>query len=152
MTTAGIAAASVVVLICAGLLAIVLARQRVMLVTVRGKSMAPTYRDGERLLLVRRSGYARGDVVMFRTPVRHLVDVDWMVKRAVAIAGDGIPDDLQAQMGMATVPAGRLLVRSDAIDGLDSRHFGLIDAGDVLGVVRSSGYLPHSAAKSRISS
>ena len=48
--------------------------------------------------------------------------------------------------------AGKLLVRSDAADGIDSRHFGLIDACDVIGVARSAGYLPYSAAKRRISS
>jgi signal peptidase I len=149
MTTLGIAAALALIIMSAGLL---LSRRRVMLVTVKGQSMAPAYRDGERLLVVRRSHYAAGDVVMFRTPGRHLADVEWMVKRAAAIGGDSVPDDLRAKVDVATVPAGSLLVRSDAVNGLDSRHFGLIDAGDVLGVVRSAGYRPYSAAKRRINS
>lgn len=152
MTVTGMAVTGAIIVVAAGLLGVVILRRRVILVTVRGQSMAPTYRDGERLLVVRRSRYAAGDVVMFRTPISHLVDVEWLVKRATAVAGDSIPGDLQARIGLPIVPAGRLLVRSDAADGLDSRQLGLIDACDVLGVVRSSGYLPHSAAKRRMSS
>jgi signal peptidase I len=151
MTATGIATTTAFIFVVSSLLALLLIRRRVVLVTVRGRSMAPTYTDGERLLVVRRSRYTAGDVVMFRSP-RQLADVEWMVKRAAAMAGDTVPDDLQAKVGAAIVPAGRLLVRSDAADGLDSRHFGLIDAGDVLGVVRGTGYLPYSAAKRRISS
>jgi signal peptidase I len=152
MILTGIVATSAVIVICTGLLALMLIRRRVILVTVRGQSMAPAYTDGERLVIVRRSRYAPGDVVMFRTPIRHLVDVEWMVKRAAAGPGDTVPCDLRARIGTAIVPAGKLLVRSDAADGIDSRHFGLIDACDVIGVARSAGYLPYSAAKRRISS
>jgi signal peptidase I len=112
------------------------ARRRFMLITVRGTSMAPTYRNGERLI-VRRGGYAAGDVVLFRAPAPHRVQ--WLVKRAVAVGGDPVPADLLARAGVSVVPPGRLLVRSDAPDGLDSRHLGLIDGRDVVGVVRGSG-------------
>jgi signal peptidase I len=111
------------------------ARRNLILITVRGDSMTPTYRHGQRLI-VRRGGYRSGQVVVFRPPSRKVYDVDWIVKRAVAVAGDPVPADLRERAGAEVVPAGRLLVRSDAPDGLDSRQLGLIDDRDVLGVVR----------------
>jgi signal peptidase I len=152
MTILAVAVAGAAIVIGGGILTVGLARRRVVLVTVRGQSMAPTYRDGERLIALRRSRFSAGDVVIFRTPASHFADVDLLVKRAAATAGEGVPADLQARVGLAVVPAGRLLVRSDATEGLDSRHFGLISAADVLGVVRGARYLPHSAANRRISS
>ncbi|HEY3902519.1 MAG TPA: S26 family signal peptidase [Streptosporangiaceae bacterium] len=120
--------------LAAGCLTLAWARRKLILITVRGDSMAPTYRNGQRLL-VRRGGYQAGQVVVFR-PSSRVYDVDWLVKRAVAVAGDPVPADLSEQAAVAVVPAGRLLVRSDAPDGLDSRQLGLIDDRDVLGVVR----------------
>lgn len=116
------------------LLALAWARSRLIMVTVTGRSMMPAYRDGQRLVVVRRARYAVGDVIMFRTPVKHS-DPPWLVKRVAAIAGERVPDDLRVRVGEDIVPAGRLLVRSDAA-GLDSRHFGLLDARDVMGVVK----------------
>jgi signal peptidase I len=118
----------------AGLAALAWARRRFLLVTVKGNSMAPTYRDGQRLI-VRRGRYAAGDVVMFRAPGHLPARVDWLVKRAVAVPGDPVPADMADRAHAAVVPPGRLLVRSDAPDGLDSRQLGLIDDRDVLGVV-----------------
>jgi signal peptidase I len=122
------------------------ARRRLVLITVKGDSMAPAYRDGQRLL-VRRAACRTGEVVVFRPPSPRVYDVDWMVKRAVAVAGDPVPADLSgfatvvaggsggSSPRVSTVPGGRLLVRSDAPDGIDSRQLGLIDDRDVLGVV-----------------
>lgn len=126
------------------------ARRNLVVVTVKGHSMAPAYHDGERVLL-RRGGYRTGDVIMFRfNPASHSApaslpppasfpapapDVDWLMKRVAAVAGDPVPADLTGGAGCGTVPAGRLLVRSDAPGGLDSRQLGLIDARDVIGVV-----------------
>jgi signal peptidase I len=109
-------------------------RRRFLLVTVVGQSMAPTYHDGQRLLL-RRGRYAVGDVVMFAAPDRAGFDVDWLVKRAVALSGDPVPADVAALTGAGTVPRGRLVVRSDAAKGLDSRQLGFIDSRDVIGAV-----------------
>jgi hypothetical protein len=109
-------------------------RRRFLLVTVVGQSMAPTYRDGQRLVL-RRGRYAVGDVVMFPAPDRAGFDVDWLVKRAVALSGDPVPPDVAALTGADTVPRGRLVVRSDAAQGLDSRQLGFIDSRDVIGAV-----------------
>lgn len=121
--------------LAAGCLTLAWARRKLILITVRGDSMAPTYRNGQRLL-VRRGGYQAGQVVVFRPSSPRVYDVGWLVKRAVAIAGDPVPADLSERAAVAVVPAGRLLVRSDAPDGLDSRQLGLIDNRDVLGVVR----------------
>jgi hypothetical protein len=86
---------------------------------------------------VRRGGYAAaGEVVMLRAPDRPGLGVDWLIKRVVATSGDEVPADLVERAGVAVVPAGRLLVRSDATHGLDSRQLGLIDDHDVIGVVR----------------
>jgi signal peptidase I len=112
---------------------LVWARRRFMLITVRGTSMTPTYADGERLLL-RRGGYATGDVVVFRSPMRIPDGMKWLVKRVAAMPGDPVPADMAGRTPMAVVPPGRLLVRSDAV-GLDSRQLGLIEHHDVLGKV-----------------
>jgi signal peptidase I len=111
--------------------------------------MAPAYHDGERVLL-RRGGYRTGDVIMFRAPAVLSVpahDVDWLMKRVAAVAGDPVPANLTKRAGCATVPAGRLLVRSDAPDGLDSRQLGLIDHHDVIGVVSARRVAGHLAGQ-----
>jgi len=115
------------------------ARRHFIVVTVNGDSMAPAFRDGDRVFL-RRGGYRLGDVVMFRAPayVSSLPHgVEWMMKRAAAIAGDPVPADLADRAGTGVVPAGQLLVRSDAPNGLDSQ-LGLIDDRDVVGIVRGA--------------
>jgi signal peptidase I len=129
---AAVAAGGVLVALAA---ALAWARHRFLLITVKGNSMAPAYRNGERLV-VRRGGYATGQVVMLRAPDRPGLGVDWMIKRVVATPGDEVPADLAGRVEVAVVPAGRLLVRSDASHGLDSRQLGLIDDRDVIGVVR----------------
>jgi signal peptidase I len=132
-----VAVTGAVAALAAGCLTLAWARRKLILITVRGDSMAPTYRNGQRLL-VRRGGYQAGQVVVFRPSPSsgRVYEVDWLVKRAVAVAGDPVPADLSERAAVAVVPAGRLLVRSDAQDGLDSRQLGLIDNHDVLGVVR----------------
>jgi signal peptidase I len=119
----------------AGCLTLAWARRKLIVITVVGDSMAPAYRSGQRLL-VRRGGYRAGEAVVFRAPPQRVHDVQWLVKRAVAVAGDPVPADLRERAAATVVPAGQLLVRSDAPDGLDSRQLGLIDDRDVLGVVR----------------
>jgi len=120
--------------LAAGCLALAWARRNLILITVRGDSMAPAYHSGQRLL-VRRGGYQTGEAVVFRPPPSRVHDVEWLVKRAVAVGGDPVPADLSERATVAVVPAGQLLVRSDSPDGLDSRQLGLIDNRDVLGVV-----------------
>lgn len=140
------AAAAVAVIAAAG---VAWARRHLVVVTVKGHSMAPTYHDGERVLL-RRGGYRTGDVIMFRAPVVFSVpahDVDWLMKRVAAVAGDPVPADLAKLAGRGTVPDGHLLVRSDAPNGLDSRQLGLIDAHDVIGVVSARRLVGRLVAK-----
>ena len=107
------------------------ARRHFVVVTVRGASMAPTYADGQRLLL-RRGGYTAGDVVMFRSPVVRREGLQGLVKRVEAVPGDPVPADMAARAGVPVVPPGWILVRSDA-GGLDSRQLGLIDGRAVVG-------------------
>lgn len=152
----------------AGVLGAVAARRALVLITVSGGSMSPTYTDGEKLLV--RRGRLRppqvGDVVVFRhphlsraaapartaaaetaspgpgMPAAHTAvprpDVDWMVKRVVAVGGDRVPEEFRHAVGAmdadTTVPAGNLLVLGDNPKSLDSRQFGYVPAGDVLGV------------------
>lgn len=110
-------------------------RRRFLLVTVVGQSMAPTYRNGQRLLL-RRGRFAAGDVVVFPAPKGPGFNIPWLVKRAVAVAGDPVPPEFPALVEQhGTVPPGRLVVLSDAAEGLDSRRLGFIDSRDVVGAV-----------------
>jgi signal peptidase I len=131
-------------LACAGLgaaagaiaLALILIRGRLMLIVVRGHSMAPALIDGQRLLVRRRASYRAGDVIMFGVPAGLMADVGWLVKRVAAVAGDPVPADFARHLGEGLVPAGQLLVRSDSPDGLDSRQLGLINGTEVIGVAR----------------
>ncbi len=115
---------------------LVLVRRRLALVTVRGRSMVPAYQDGQRLVVVRGGRFGAGDVILFRTPGCLPLEVDWLVKRAAAVAGQPVPADLARRVGPGVVPAGKLLVRSDAAQGLDSRQLGFVDVAAVAGVVR----------------
>ncbi|NUR61253.1 MAG: signal peptidase I [Catenulispora sp.] len=135
----------------AAVAATVAARRALVLITVSGSSMSPTYTDGEKLL-VRRSSPQVGDVVVFRHPqlsrsarkgsatagATTRPDVDWMVKRVVAVPGDLVPEEflraVRAAEPQPVVPFGHLLVRGDNPRSLDSRHFGYVPAADVLGV------------------
>jgi len=108
------------------------ARARLRVVEVRGASMNPTYADGDRLL-VRRGPARAGRPVVFRRPERLGTDVDWLVKRAVATAGQPVPPPFDGTLGDRVVPAGRLLVLGDSPLSVDSRHFGYVAEKDVLG-------------------
>ncbi|WP_370374599.1 signal peptidase I [Catenulispora sp. GP43] len=119
--------------------AIAAVRHRYTVVQVDGTSMAPTFADGDRLLVrrARLGTVKRGDVVVFRTPPGHQAadTPPWLVKRAAAIPGDGVPADMRPAVGDDTeVPAGRLMVRGDNPRSLDSRNFGYIDADGFRGV------------------
>ena len=100
-----VAVTGTVAVLAAGCLTLAWARRKLILITVKGDSMAPTYRNGQRLL-VRRGGYQAGQIVVFRPPSPRVFDVDWLVKRAVAVAGDPVPADLSERTAVAVVPAG----------------------------------------------
>ncbi|WP_020551028.1 S26 family signal peptidase [Embleya scabrispora] len=115
-------------------------RSRLALVRVTGMSMAPTFVDGERLIVRRTTAVRRGDAIVFRNPVRYGAEDDlrWLVKRVAAMPGDPVPREVRpavhAVRGTA-VPAGSLVVRGDAARTQDSRHFGYVPTSTVLGVV-----------------
>lgn len=96
-------------------------RRRFVLVRVHGESMSPTLRDGDRVLVGIGRPPRPGDLVVFRA--RDVVpqsDMRWMIKRAAAVAADGA-----------------VVVRGDNPHSQDSRHFGPVPCGSVLGVVLS---------------
>ncbi|GAA1378225.1 S24/S26 family peptidase [Catellatospora chokoriensis] len=95
-------------------------RRRWRLITVRGNSMRPALHDGDRLIVRVGRAPAVGDLVVFRAgDVVPQADVTWMVKRVQRVEPDG-----------------SVTVRGDAADSQDSRHFGAVPRGSVLGVAR----------------
>ncbi|HEX6356414.1 signal peptidase I [Actinophytocola sp.] len=115
-------------------------RVRMVSVTVRGDSMAPTLRSGDRVL-VRRSrlrSVTPGTLVVFARP--RTTEPGWMIKRVIAVPGDAIPrgevPTLWSYPGNH-VPARRLVVLGDnPAESYDSRHFGYVKEDSLLGVVR----------------
>ncbi|MGI5145074.1 S26 family signal peptidase [Plantactinospora sp. CA-294935] len=162
-------------------LGIALLRRRYVVVTVRGPSMEPGLREGDRVLVRRRRAaqLRTGDLVVFaeapEPPVRpagaaapRITGPDrgaesgagpgptrpsvpdpipgrarpsdgWLIKRAVAVAGDPVPHG--AGPALATlddeiVPPDRLVAIGDnAASSYDSRHYGYVTADRLLGVV-----------------
>lgn len=133
------------------------ARRMLLVVVVHGNSMAPTFHDGDRLLVRRRtpsrctpSHWRAGDVVVFPAPGRDPRvpptddDPAYLVKRVVAVPGDPVPQDVRPVVGGAdTVPEGCLVVRGDASRSADSRHFGFVPFGTTVGVVARSLAVAH---------
>jgi signal peptidase I len=130
------------------LVATVLVRRRIVVVTVSGTSMTPTLQPGEKLL-VRRCGVTAlkvGDIVVLqppRVPVSHEVKVlarlpartPWQVKRVAALPGDLIPPPAQEAAGtLRTVPDGTLIVLGDNNASNDSRLNGPYPADRILGI------------------
>ncbi len=130
-----LAMAAVIVAAVAG---IVLLRRRLIVVTVHGVSMEPTYVAGDRLL-VRRSRLARvrtGQVVVVQGGPGAPGDptAGRLVKRAVAVPGDPVPSQIPVPGDV--VPAGNLLVLGDnPARSNDSRRLGYIPADALIGVV-----------------
>lgn len=135
MTAAVLVAAAITVLAW-------LLRRRVLVVTVDGESMLPSYRPGDRLL-VRRAALARvrrGDVVVLRAPgLSRPLPVPpsrpgLFLKRAAALPGDAVPPGIPVPD--AVVPPRRLVVLGDNTGGsFDSRSSGYYADADVIGVV-----------------
>ena len=128
------------------------ARLRLVAVTVDGRSMEPTLRDGDRVLVLRRDlrRVRRGNVVVverpepgvgwghLRAPKWHLDGRSWYVKRAVALPGDPVPDSVApavAAAPQAVVPADSLVVIGDGVNSSDSRRWGYFPADRLLGIV-----------------
>lgn len=149
---AGVLAA--VLLLSAGT-ATVLLRRRFVVVTVRGTSMAPSYRDGDRVLVHRTTRLARGRVLVVeqppvrsRWPKRPLPrragpgeagGRHWLIKRVAALPGDPVPEPLlrtSTPTRPGPVPEGHLVLLGDNPEhSVDSRHFGFYPSERVLGAV-----------------
>ncbi|MFG1647678.1 S26 family signal peptidase [Amycolatopsis sp. NPDC049252] len=114
-------------------LLVVLLRRRYVVARVRGFSMSPTFRDGERVVATRRRHYRVGDVIVFR-PRSAATDVAWRIKRIAAVAGDPVPAWLETDHPV--VPAGRVVVVGDNPGhSQDSRQLGYIEISGVAGAV-----------------
>jgi signal peptidase I len=133
---------SVVVLLAASAGTLLTARRFLMYVTIIGDSMTPTLRPGDRVLILRRCARRSirvGDVVVFWPPAQfeHFGEAlgrrgeQVLVKRVTALPGQYAPDGQQ-------VPAGRVYVRGDGPNSVDSRSFGPIAVDSVVGVVVTS--------------
>jgi len=117
-------------------------RSRIALIRVTGSSMAPSFEDGDRLVVRRTRRVRRGDAVVFRNPVPYgdgvAEPLDWLVKRVSALPGDPVPSEVRESVGApegGQVPSGSLVVRGDAARSQDSRHFGYVPESALLGVV-----------------
>jgi signal peptidase I len=143
-------------------LTLVLLRRRYVVVTVTGPSMVPVLRNGD-VVLVRRAPLAavRGQdlVVLAQPPPWRGIDSwrdgtalpetgswgpggrrtpAWIIKRAVATAGDPVPEAFSASVAQLgpVVPDGCVLVLGDnRAHSVDSRLFGYVTEADLLGVV-----------------
>lgn len=115
-----------------------IARRMVVLVTVRGRSMAPTYHDGDVLLACRARLLRAGRAVVFTPPDSSSApgDPPYRVKRIAALAGDPTPNWVSGgQCTEPLVPPGRLVVRGDSDTSEDSRTYGFVAARDVAAVI-----------------
>ncbi|MEQ4304197.1 S26 family signal peptidase [Plantactinospora sp. B6F1] len=157
--------------VLAAVAGVALLRRRFVVVTVRGPSMEPTMRDGDRVLVRRRRAaqLRTGDLVVFAEVDTQLSGIavggmtvagraeagpgpsrgpgarkpwssdGWLVKRAVAVAGDPVPRE--AGPALATlpdevVPPDHLVAIGDnGASSYDSRHYGYVTADRLLGVV-----------------
>jgi len=143
--------AAVVVAAIAGLAAIAV-RRRFLVVTVRGASMEPTHRDGERVL-ARRDGRAaieRGSVVVVECPDtealtwsgparRRRHGDELLIKRVLSVPGDPVPRaQIPALAGAAepVVPAGFLVLLGDNQErSFDSKLVGYFPVERVQAIV-----------------
>ncbi|MEU5424880.1 S26 family signal peptidase [Streptomyces olivoreticuli] len=140
-----------------GVLTVVVLRRTLVVVTVRGVSMEPAFRDGERVLVRRGGRYAVGRVVVVervverggerdvrRRPAPPTVEAavpaerEWIIKRVAAVAGDPLPPGVPASSAAdgGRVPPGALvLIGDNAHNSYDSRQAGFFPAARVLGTV-----------------
>ncbi|WFB10371.1 S26 family signal peptidase [Streptomyces sp. LX-29] len=124
--------------------------RRLVVVTVCGASMEPTYRSGERVLARRGRTPAVGDVVVVETAASEtplapgagagaMTARNWIIKRVAAVPGDPVPRDrfpALADVPEDRVPAGRLVLLGDNPErSQDSRRLGYFPVERLLGSV-----------------
>jgi signal peptidase I len=109
-------------------------------VEVRGNSMWPTFKSGDRVLVS--SAYwligpiRKNDIVVIRNK-----DDTLLLKRVYAMGGDTIPfkfvpEDYSVTNGKYVVPEGKLYLLGDNYpESEDSRHYGPISPEQVIGKV-----------------
>ncbi|MFI7673155.1 S26 family signal peptidase [Actinophytocola sp. NPDC049390] len=119
-------------LVAAALVAAV-ARGLLVVVTVRGNSMRPTYTDGDVLLAARVPLLRRGHAIVFAPPTNPPGAPPYRVKRLVALPGDPTPDWVRDRTPF--VPAGHVVVRGDNLRSEDSSTYGYVQRAGVLAVV-----------------
>lgn len=116
-------------------------RRTLVIVTVSGESMEPTFRHGERVLVrrARIDSVRPGQVVVVAPgrPQRLTRDYPlWMIKRLRAGPGDPAPrDEIPALGAEPIVPRARMVVLGDNPSGSDSRQLGYFYTANLLGVV-----------------
>ncbi|MFF3543045.1 S26 family signal peptidase [Streptomyces platensis] len=138
--------------------AAVLLGRRLVVVTVRGVSMAPAYLDGDRVLVRRTTRTTRGQVLVVERPAvrtrwpggplpatagaRTVGRRQWLIKRVAALPGDPVPEVMLSTSSLGLpgppprVPDGSLVLLGDNPQhSVDSRHFGFYPAERVLGTV-----------------
>ncbi|PNE32280.1 hypothetical protein AF335_20375 [Streptomyces eurocidicus] len=138
-----------------GLVALVSLARGLVVVTVRGASMAPAFRDGDRVLVRRGPRPSVGQVVVAERPAgggawagppvrsaagaAEVRDRQWLIKRVAAVAGDPVPRDrVRSLAGVPEerVPADRLVLLGDNRKvSFDSADVGYFPADRVLGTV-----------------
>lgn len=134
------------------LVALVLLRRWVTVVSVSGSSMAPTLQPGDRLVVRRVPAHRlrTGSIVVIDEPgpcrpgdLRRKRVPRWVVKRVVGVPGEpvpaalaGLPSSRQSVVRPGVVPPGHVLLLGDnAEHSRDSRHYGPAGTHRVLGVV-----------------
>lgn len=121
------------------------ARRRLVIVKIRGVSMVPSYRPGDRVLIRTTRRVRRGQVVVIEPigpdrrwntePLPEPASAAWIIKRIVAMPGDPVPEELAGLVEDTSVPEGNLVVFGDGEHSADSRTWGYVPVGRVLGVV-----------------
>jgi signal peptidase I len=138
----GVAAAAIVVA-ALGRQAVDAVRRRYVVAIVRGDSMLPTFRDGERVKVRRISGLAcqPGDVIVFAVDqLDRPGDPPSRLKRVAAVAGDPVPPWMSNATitSGAVIPAGFLAVHGDNPRSESSKHLGYVSCEAVIGVVTTA--------------
>jgi signal peptidase I len=117
----------------------VVLRRRLMVVTVCGASMRPTFADGDRLLVSRNGSRAvrRNALIVLAYDTEPLTGPamrELMVKRVAAGPGDAVPAGMPVPERL--VPPSRMLVIGDnAAGSADSRRVGYYATSSVVGAV-----------------